>query len=73
MVDEFQLKREDLIAVNETTSSVPLRLSLASMSFFRWSFQVQAETSMRQQLSFTGGVVEDEIEEMKVRLSYFNL
>eukprot|EP01106_Pelomyxa_sp_JSP_P005882 TRINITY_DN1935_c0_g1_i4.p1 TRINITY_DN1935_c0_g1~~TRINITY_DN1935_c0_g1_i4.p1 ORF type:complete len:623 (-),score=189.98 TRINITY_DN1935_c0_g1_i4:51-1919(-) len=64
-VNEFWVQREALIRVNATVTSLSLRLTFSPISFFKWSLLVQSETSLRSQMSWSGAVVDDEIDELK--------
>ena len=71
-VNTFWLKYDMLVPVNETVTSLPLSLHFSPMSMLKLSLFVQMESQLQTQISWSGGVVEEEMDEIKRILTETN-
>eukprot|EP01112_Ceratiomyxa_fruticulosa_P002903 TRINITY_DN1326_c0_g2_i6.p1 TRINITY_DN1326_c0_g2~~TRINITY_DN1326_c0_g2_i6.p1 ORF type:complete len:589 (+),score=121.76 TRINITY_DN1326_c0_g2_i6:219-1985(+) len=52
--DEFWTLKEYLIPINETVTTLPLRMTYAPLSLIKWQLQLQMEESLKAQSAWTG-------------------
>lgn len=72
-VNTFWLKHSSFIVVNDTLQTVPLALHFSPISFNKYAMTIQVEQQLRAQFAIMGGVVEDELDEMKRILTETNV
>eukprot|EP00727_Mastigamoeba_balamuthi_P012327 m51a1_g7717 putative cleft lip and palate transmembrane protein 1 (600) ;mRNA; f:124295-126800 len=65
LANEFWLKYEMMMPVNETLDKLPLEIRFSPIGFTKLSIFIQTESQMRMQMALTGGVVEQEMDELK--------
>ena len=64
-VNTFWLKYNMLIPVNETLKELPLTLHFSPMSMTKLTMFIQMENQFKLQSSISGGIMEEEVDELK--------